>query len=274
MFHSYNHYSYNFHSIARHRIKLVKQGFTLIELLVVIAIIAILASILFPVFGRARENARRSSCQSNLKQIGLASIQYTQDYDERSVSLRMGSLTPGFVNPSWRQMIQPYAKSLEIFKCPSNPNKDKLAFETASTEYPRTFTSYQAAYVTDANWNTNGNQTQALTYFGNAGVIGTHIAAVVKPSECLSVVESVTDSPDYAVTNLNLKALFGGHLETSNFLFVDGHVKAMKPLNTMNQTTGATQTDNLWYKDGTGFPSSYFTNARANLSPSGVYGMQ
>src|SRR6185436_12145569 len=60
-----------------------RSGFSLIELLVVIAIIAILAAILFPVFGRARENARRSSCQSNLKQIGLGVAQYLQDYDER-----------------------------------------------------------------------------------------------------------------------------------------------------------------------------------------------
>jgi prepilin-type N-terminal cleavage/methylation domain-containing protein len=59
-----------------------KKAFTLIELLVVIAIIAILASILFPVFARARENARRASCLSNLKQIGLATMMYTQDYDE------------------------------------------------------------------------------------------------------------------------------------------------------------------------------------------------
>ena len=59
------------------------QGFTLIELLVVIAIIAILAAILFPGFARARENARRSSCQSNLKQIGLSALQYAQDYDEK-----------------------------------------------------------------------------------------------------------------------------------------------------------------------------------------------
>src|SRR5438094_4697563 len=62
------------------------QGFTLIELLVVIAIIAILAAILFPVFGRARENARRSSCQSNLKQIGLGLLQYSQDFDEMEVA--------------------------------------------------------------------------------------------------------------------------------------------------------------------------------------------
>lgn len=59
------------------------SGFTLIELLVVIAIIAILAAILFPVFARARENARRASCMSNLKQVSLAIMQYTQDYDER-----------------------------------------------------------------------------------------------------------------------------------------------------------------------------------------------
>lgn len=59
------------------------KGFTLIEILVVIAIIALLAAILFPVFARARENARRTSCASNLKQIGLGIMQYTQDYDER-----------------------------------------------------------------------------------------------------------------------------------------------------------------------------------------------
>jgi prepilin-type N-terminal cleavage/methylation domain-containing protein len=69
----------------------LRRGFTLIELLVVIAIIAILAAILFPVFARARENARRASCSSNMKQIGLGFLQYTQDYDERMPSVADGS---------------------------------------------------------------------------------------------------------------------------------------------------------------------------------------
>ena len=64
------------------RVSRLAKGFTLIELLVVIAIIALLAAILFPVFARARENARKSSCSNNLKQIGVAVMQYVQDYDE------------------------------------------------------------------------------------------------------------------------------------------------------------------------------------------------
>src|SRR5438874_9564256 len=89
------------------------QGFTLIELLVVIAIIAILAAILFPAFARARENARRSSCQSNLKQIGLGMAQYTQDYDEMLPSCQMGG--QGFDT-----LINPYVKSAQVWKCPSD----------------------------------------------------------------------------------------------------------------------------------------------------------
>src|SRR3954470_18379090 len=89
------------------------QAFTLIELLVVIAIIAILAAILFPVFGRARENARRSSCQSNLKQIGLGIMQYTQDYDERMPPRRTTNQTESF-----RTLVFPYIKSTQLFVCP------------------------------------------------------------------------------------------------------------------------------------------------------------
>src|SRR5438105_732485 len=101
-----------------------RNGFTLIELLVVIAIIAILAAILFPVFARARDNARRSACQSNLKQIGLGVLQYVQDYDERLPLQGDDSCytpsTTGFMDstcstPSALRSIQPYIKSTQVY---------------------------------------------------------------------------------------------------------------------------------------------------------------
>src|SRR3954469_23620390 len=90
-----------------------RSGFTLIELLVVIAIIAILATILFPVFGRARENARRSSCQSNLKQIGLGALQYSQDYDEKVLPLRWSYNGTASVMP-YAVLVHPYIKSVQL----------------------------------------------------------------------------------------------------------------------------------------------------------------
>ena len=89
-----------------------RAGFTLIELLVVIAIIAILAAILFPVFAKAREKARQSSCLSNEKQMDLAILQYAQDYDERM----MPRYYTGY---NWDQQIAPYIKNTQIFQCPS-----------------------------------------------------------------------------------------------------------------------------------------------------------
>jgi prepilin-type N-terminal cleavage/methylation domain-containing protein len=122
-------------------------GFTLIELLVVVAIISLLAAILFPVFARARENARRASCLSNMKQIGLGFMMYVQDYDGRfpfaayhpiggsnqPVNLQTDTSYPGYVighyNNSgatltryitWMDMIYPYVKSTQVFQCPHN----------------------------------------------------------------------------------------------------------------------------------------------------------
>ncbi|RYF37083.1 MAG: DUF1559 domain-containing protein, partial [Cytophagaceae bacterium] len=83
-----------------------RNAFTLIELLVVIAIIAILAAILFPVFARARENARKTSCLSNMKQMGLGIVQYTQDYDGTYPQNYNGSTT----SYGWADAIQPYLK--------------------------------------------------------------------------------------------------------------------------------------------------------------------
>ena len=130
-----------------------KTGFTLIELLVVIAIIAILAAILFPVFAKAREKARQTACLSNMKQIGLATLQYVTDYDENYYGHRWNCTNPpgsatfvtcaGYLDASgaqipsttkltggaetryyWMYMLQPYSKSFGIFTCPSN----KVAF--------------------------------------------------------------------------------------------------------------------------------------------------
>ena len=93
-----------------------RKGFTLIELLVVIAIIAILAAILFPVFARAREKARQTSCLSNMKQLGLSMQMYTSDYDGTYPAVYNDG---GGVRRIWAQVILPYAKNQQIFACPS-----------------------------------------------------------------------------------------------------------------------------------------------------------
>jgi prepilin-type N-terminal cleavage/methylation domain-containing protein/prepilin-type processing-associated H-X9-DG protein len=136
-----------------------RHGFTLIELLVVIAIIGILAAILFPVFARARENARRASCQSNLKQIGIGLLQYTQDYDEQ--------MTPSFRTTNggapyyrWTDLIDPYIKSAGVFNCPS-------------ARYTTTLTAYASHWPDGSSGVAAGpNGSYAINsayYLGNGG---------------------------------------------------------------------------------------------------------
>jgi len=123
------------------------SGFTLIELLVVIAIIAILAAILFPVFAKAREKARQAACLSNEKQIGLALLQYAEDNDETMVDrYDRVNLTDGHWT-SWKYMIQPYLKSLAVFRCPSSPAGSYLDKTWSPVQNQTVFTAMPAGYT-------------------------------------------------------------------------------------------------------------------------------
>lgn len=96
------------------------RGFTLIELLVTIAIIALLTAILFPVFARAREQARKASCQSNLKQLGLAVAMYLQDYDETYPFQNLGYHNADGTTAHWYDGLQPYTRSYQVWICPTS----------------------------------------------------------------------------------------------------------------------------------------------------------
>ena len=208
-----------------------KTGFTLIELLVVIAIIAILAAILFPAFARARENARRASCQSNLKQLGLGILQYTQDYDEK---IPPGVETVAFTpDGPWPNSIQPYVKSTGLFACPSNSKNKQIMQGTADTpvSYVANGTLDQAAM---------GDVSPFMKRVG-AGVndyAGAALASIVAPAQLILIFENSGSNYypiQYNLSNLNGADYdFTNHLTTSNYLFADGHVKALKPLATAN----------------------------------------
>lgn len=244
-----------------------KSGFTLIELLVVIAIIAILAAILFPVFARARENARRASCQSNLKQIGLGIMQYTQDYDEAYplVGGNEYSNNASRYTPSWRVKIYPYVKSTQLFVCPSNVDSknvadpDTAAGVTGGPLYSTFGTGYGAANFPQPQINVSYSMNR---HFGGTDVSGAteaHQHPGMKFSQCDTPARKILvgekrDSgymmANYAHINDEFSysaswspGAFAKHLSTMNCLFADGHVKALKPTATMTPF-------NMWGRAG------------------------
>lgn len=191
-----------------------RKGFTLIELLVVIAIIAILAAILFPVFAKAREKARQASCASNEKQIGLGIMQYVQDYDETYFARDFQN---GAISWSWKDACQPYIKSSQIFGCPSNPN--------VQNNQPNSYA------INDAGGHFDGGNTWANRFMP--------MAAIQSPASKILVTElrwqnwNDWASPWWDSNNWNWTTGFAGHTGSFNLLFCDGHVKAMKPAQTV-----------------------------------------
>ena len=197
-----------------------KQGFTLIELLVVIAIIAILAAILFPAFAKAREAARRASCSSNLKQIGLAIMQYTQEYDEK---------LPNYDATPWQRAVYPYIKSADVFRCPSNPKGTDVNYPAAGN-VPDLPVSYAAnVHLMSPSW-ASGYVNQSVIQAPAQKIM---LAEVLAPDNDYPMYGGYVYSDWVTAANTQIQNIgFSGHLGTANFLFVDGHVKSLRPTKT------------------------------------------
>ncbi|HHX39792.1 MAG TPA: DUF1559 domain-containing protein [Armatimonadetes bacterium] len=214
------------------------KGFTLIELLVVIAIIAILAAILFPVFARARENARKANCQSNLKQLAQATLMYAQDHDETH-SWWNRNVSPSLSPLATPQAVYPYIKNNKAYNCPSSSNQ-----RDSDTYRDFTFPGPASRGYAWADWAFGGVRTRPLTLaeintpsttimladsahmFGGKGAI---IWANICCDDGSGTLDGLTN--DGKPVDDKQSRHFGGE----NIAFMDGHVKWMRSTDVFGQ---------------------------------------
>ena len=231
-----------------------RHGFTLIELLVVIAIIAILAAILFPVFQKVRENARRTACLSNTKQLAIAAIQYEQDYDEKTPN----GTDPSGLGSGWAGQIYSYVKSVALYRCPDD-----------STSLPGTDVSY--------GFNRNCS---VYTNYSGQGLRqgdGPSLAAFTSPAKTVLLFE-IKNSGYYDITISNGKDAAGvqsddlGHFQPAGSQYVGGSVSGCGlggdyDFSGYNTTNGMNDGSHVQYASGYFRDSRTSATARSQFSP-------
>jgi prepilin-type N-terminal cleavage/methylation domain-containing protein/prepilin-type processing-associated H-X9-DG protein len=244
--------NYQSRSALRRRAS-TERAFTLIELLVVIAIIALLAAIIFPVFARARENARRARCMSNLKQIGLGIMMYVHDNDERyplMTAARSGDFasvpsSADFAdsnNVYWPHLIFAYTKSMQIFRCPSGRNPqttdkgvyghygaNRLIMPAVSVANPKSVSmaavpSPASIYMVSDSGYYSVLGKDLKDPVGQSGNAGIYIPGTGPGSQ--TDLGTVTFAA--SVVDLDNDYKTGRHFEGVNLVFADGHVKWLK----------------------------------------------